>query len=254
MASTESVRQAFDFIASTERELIVRALDRELDELSGAITETLQREVRGAMNDFFRNLAAQTGLYRSTPAYSKQPWAALTPNYVKIQKGGDDRFFVYAETRRRARRRRKNPGARYKPLPKRDVKNSLRNTLVRLQDPEKYFGKVEVRIENRTLLNRRGHAYLPQWVGSDGMVRPRNLKKGYLGLEIEVVWFGKLENENFYERGVLESLLPNQNNLRTKLLNDASHYRPLVGPYLVWYTQNKLAEVFERGLKAAGVI
>lgn len=254
MASHDSIRQAFDFIASTQQELIVRGLGREIDELVEAVTQTMQREVRAAMNDFFRHLAAQTGLYRGTPAYSKQPWRELTPDYVKIQKGGDDRFFVYAETRRRARRRRKNPEERYKPLPKRDVKNSLRNTLARLQDPQKYFGNVEVRIEDSTRMNRRGQPYLPQWLGSDGIVRPRNLKKGYLGIEIEVVWFANIENLNLYERGALERLLPEQNKLQTKLLNDAGHYRPLIGPYLKWYTDNTLAEAFQRGLKAAGVI
>ncbi|MGO4302254.1 hypothetical protein [Cupriavidus sp. RAF12] len=254
MASQDSVRQAFDTIISTEEELIIKGLGREIDELVDAISATMQREVRAAMNEFFRNLAAQTGLYRDTPPYSKQMWRSLSANYVKIQKGGDDRFFIFAETRRRARRRRKNPEGRYKPLPKRDVKNSLRNTLARLQDPQKYFGDVEVRITDHTRINRRGHPYLPKFLREDGRTMPRNLKKGYLGLTIEVVWFANIENLNFYERGALERLLPNQNKLQTKLLNDAGHYRPLIGPYLKWYADNKLAEAYQRGLKAAGVI
>ncbi|MEN7527856.1 hypothetical protein [Cupriavidus sp. DL-D2] len=256
MANQDSVRQAFDNIFSTSEELIVRGLGREVDELVDAIRETMQREVRAAMNEFFRSLAAQTGLYRDTPPYSKQMWRSLSANYVKIQKGGDDRFFIFAETRRRARRRRKNPEARYKPLPKRDVKNSLRNTLARLQDPQKYFGDVEVRIDDMTRMNRRGQPYLPHFEipGSGGRTMPRNLKKGYLGISIEVVWFANIENLNLYDRGALERLLPSQNKLQTKLLNDAGHYRPLIGPYLKWYTDNKLAEAYQRGLKAAGVI
>jgi hypothetical protein len=138
---------------------------------------------------------------------------------------------------------------------------SLRMQISNLANPSAYYGKVSVTIESHTKVNRGGRRQYKAGTFRQGVnVGGQVIRSASDFVTLSVVWLPAINGLDPLTRGVTENprggaALPDS--LRTKLLNHEHNeqgvaYRPLLGPYMLWYQDMVIRRIVKSAIAPYG--
>lgn len=232
-------------------------LNDRLAQNAEALADNIEKALTIALNTFFSTVAnALKGESLTAPpsqiAAYLPAWKDLNPEYEVYQKHGQIDYFVFSELprlkRRTARARektRKTMGLQY------DRANSLRNQLGQIRDFSKVYGTIQVEITSMTKVNRGGRRQYragTQRNGANVGGKPIKFDADYVTIAIN--WVPKLAGMDVMRRGVTEG--PLNPRVKRKLLNHDDAYRPLIGPFLLYYQDKTVNQIINANIKRFG--
>jgi hypothetical protein len=234
------------------------ALTDELAATADELALAIEADVKRALRTFFSSLASKltglTGPFPEITRYVGSDWIPLGFEYEKYRKYGQTDFFVYSELPIVRRRTHKSQSLKRSTIGlKRDRERSLRNQLAEITDFAKFYGDVIVTVESNTKINKGGRREYIAGTTRNGMrVGGQKISTKSDFLTIKVDWAPKLAGLDVLQRGVTEANLNPR--VKRKLLNSQAQYRPLVGPYMLYYQNAVISLIIDRSLKANGGI
>lgn len=232
-------------------EIFFTELNKKVDGVAVDLKKVLETEITKSLDNFFRNLANQLGDWATEPPdyvmYHSGSWIEYAASYYKFKKvadRGEHNWFALSELPRIRRNSRKS-----RSLRRRQVKSaaqlkqnpSLRMLLRNLDSPTAYWGDVTVDIWRRTNTDGKdGKRRYNKGVERLGVNKGGQIMKSDADfLTLSVHWLPMLNGMDLLERGVTERRAPGHKALPgrvTDILENHEHaYRPLLGPYILWY-------------------
>jgi hypothetical protein len=270
--------QTWDDLEAYVEKVFFATLTDDILGYADTLSLKIEREIRKQLKSFFLDLSNMFGDWvQSEPEWVREisgPWQEFSLSYFKFKNPAsrsrkDQRmdFFVYSELPRIVRNSRKSRlqrRAKVKTARELARSPSLRMMIRNLGDPAQYWGDVSVTIESHTKINRGGRRQYKAGTSRDGQnLGGKTIKFSTDYVTISVEWLPALNGLDVLERGVTETpskgyaALPRS--VQTKLLNkeyrDSDHapaYRPLLGPYMLWYQDTTIRQIMKKATAAYG--
>jgi hypothetical protein len=247
------------------------------------LAQQIEKDINSALNTFFKDLAGmiQPGLNAmpdELQLYSNGSWPELSERYYywknpsnKGRQHESSDFFMLSELPRIKRNSTKSKQQwrqkRVKTLKELKANPSLRMRLAKLANPSAYYGKVAVTIESHTKVNRGGRRQYKAGTFRQGVnVGGQTIKSASDYVTLTVNWLPAISGLDPDRRGVTENPQPRSEaqglqqlpeDVKTKLLNHEHNemgtaYRPLLGPYMLWYQDTVIRRIVKSAISTYG--
>jgi hypothetical protein len=256
-------------------------LTEQIAGFADALGLQIEADIRRGLERFFAELSTLINGLEAAPEWvtdNDGTWEELSASYLKfknpkVNSSRDYRnnFFVLSELARIKRNSKKSRALRRRQMVSAAQlrKNpSLRMQIARLGNVADYFGDVSVSIESHTRINRGGRRqYKAGTFRGDVNMGGKQIKFNSDFVTLTVKWLPALDGLDVLERGVTEDaanhgakvggLRPLPADVRKKLMNHeynnyGTAYRPLLGPYMLWYQDTQVREMIRKSVAQYG--
>jgi hypothetical protein len=254
-------------------------LNEKIEGVAVDLADEIEKSITKQLDTFFSNLANMFGNWANgAPDWvldtngEWQNYAYSYADFKQVKKRGSRDFFVLREMAPAFRGKSNLDRYLRRQRQKRDTKTrkkgqlkgpSLKQEIKSLANPSKYWGRPLVLIESHT--NTRGRDGKRRYnkgvtrMGSHPGGRIMNIKGDFVTLHVE--WLPALSGLDVLERGITEepaaamgkgagASLPHD--VIAKLMNREMRndgklaYRPLLGPYMLWYQDTTVRQVMRK--------
>ncbi|CAJ3204602.1 Uncharacterised protein [Burkholderia pseudomallei] len=250
MADVKAVQ---DSVMQFVQNFIFQNVTNSLADYADKVSLKIKDEITKKLDSFFTDLVGTGSIGSSEPPMWLDQvgahWNELTYFYLHYEKNDHVDYFQYSVLPRRVKNSPESRRMRRKHIgDAKQMKNSLRNELMRLGNPSQYFGEVKVTIDATRM---QGLGRYPAGTMRNGVkVGGRYYSRPSDTVRIVVDWLPTLNNMNVLIANMVEQYLPETNNLAAKLTNNRrGTYRPLVSAYILWYQQNMIFPIINRAVE-----
>jgi hypothetical protein len=258
--------QTWDELEQYVEDIFFTELNKKVDGVSVDLADVIEKKLTKQLDDFFRNLGNMVGQWTTDAPdwvqYHSGPWPDYSKAYAvwkRVKERGTHDYFKLSELpfiKRNSKASRKLRRKMVKTKEELKATPSLAMELRELGNPSEYWGNVSVWIESHT-----------NTAGADGKRRYNKgtYRKGVAQhsgrimspttdfVTLHVQWLPLLDGLDVLERGVTEEsggmALPDdvQKKLMNRLFrNDGKQaYRPLLGPYMLWYQDTTVRKMLK---------
>jgi hypothetical protein len=235
-------------------------LNKKVDGVSVDLRDEIEKAVIKACDGFFRNLSNMIGDWtNNTPQFAEYyvgEWEDYSASYYKwkkVSERGQYNWFMLSELPRIKRNSKKSRALRRKMVRSKDELKrspSLRMQLRSLAAPSEYWGEPVVYIDSHTNTagadgKRRYNAGVRRLGSNKG---GQIMKSDADFVTLDIRWLPYLNGVDVLARGATEYVAGRQTfptSMVDKLMNTETAYRPLLGPYILWYQNTVIRQTLK---------